>query len=215
MSKFDVTQWCDFVRGVAAPELEEALRERLASGEESARRTVNVLSRVRAVAEADRELAIPDYAVRIAKAAGSLQRPAAHEAATVPSSSLWRFLPFQISFDSFLQLAPTGTRDLQASHRQLTIRADEYTVDLRLDQDAGQLGTSVVGQVLRRRHETQPMPEVPVLLVAGGQIVERAVTSRFGEFHAEGLPREDLSLYVLVDNLACIALPLAGEAEQA
>lgn len=207
MGRFNVTQWCDFVRGVADPDAEREMRERLASGDAGAKRAVDVLSRVAAVSRTDQETGPPEYAVRMAKAIGSLQRPREE----VPSSSIWSFLPFDVTFDSLREPALAGMRDMQTSFRQLSFASEGYTVDVRMDHGTEPRSTVVVGHVLRR--PARPVADIPVLVTAGGKIVERSVTSEFGEFQADGLPRE-VELYVLVGSETCLRLPLEqGEAD--
>lgn len=209
MTTFDVTQWCDFVRGVADPEAEREMRDRLASGDAGARRTVDFLTRVLEVARTDQETAVPEPAVRMAKAIASVQRSSLQP----ERSTAWRFLPVVLIFDSLLEPARAGTRDLFASFRQLSFRADDYTVDVRLEPEADPGGTAVVGQVLESHGETRPVASVPVLVTADGRIVGRAVTSRFGEFHAERLPKKRLDLFVLVGPETCVSVPLEQEAD--
>ena len=210
MARFDATDWCDLVRGVADPDSEHKMREHLALGNKGARRAVDALSRVAALARADQEMAVPEYAVRMAKAIGSVRR----RESDLPSSSVWKFLPFEVTFDSLLEPALAGTRDLQASVRQLSFKSQGYTVDLRIDQDVDPRNNVVVGHVLAGEKGPRPVAKVPVLVAADGQVVERSLTSDFGEFQAEGLPRKDLDLYVLVDEDTCIKLPI-GEAGEA
>jgi hypothetical protein len=219
MTTFDVTDWCDFVRGVAAPETERDMRERLAAGDAGARGTVDFLARVMAVARIDQETQVPEHAVRSAQAIAAVTRAAATKDCSPPAvegsgeATLWHFLPAAIAFDSFLEPA-VGTRDLFPAFRQLSFQAEGFTVDVRLEADAGPRGTAVVvGQVLATGAEVRPVVRVPVLFTAGGKIVGRSVTSRFGEFQAEELPRERLELYVLVGPETCVAVPLEQAAD--
>ncbi|HEX9735021.1 MAG TPA: hypothetical protein VGG06_23865 [Thermoanaerobaculia bacterium] len=209
MTTFDVTEWCDFVRGVAAPEAEREMREQLAAGDARARGTVEFLTRVMAVARTDQETELPEYALRTVKAIAAVQRHADAPAVSTP----WRFLPVEITFDSLLEPAHAGTRDLQPAFRQLSFKAEGYSVDLRLEADAGSRRAALVGQVLETRAERRPVARVPVLVTAGGRIVARSLTSRFGEFHAEELPRERLDLFVLVGPETCVAVPLEQAAD--
>ncbi len=207
MSKFNLSQWSDLIRGVADDTVvREMLRE--LEGDAAARRSVDLLERVRQVAERDRSLDIPSYALRVAKAAASVARLETSSGAEDSTrSSAWRFLPFELIFDSLRQPAMAGTRNSPASSRHLSFQAEDYTIDVRLEQDVQ--GVALTGQLLRTAG-TVPVSETPVLVLAGGQIVERSLTSTFGEFQAEGLPEEDLKLYVLTQLGSCIAIPLPG-----
>jgi len=208
MPRFDITQWCDFVRGVTDPATEQAMRDHLESGASQARRQVELLRRVASVGRHDLALAIPDYAVRGAKAIGSLRRQ--HQVPTLTDAIL-RYLPFSITFDSQHQPAPVGTRDIQSANRQLIFKAEDFTVDVQLEHESDPPTTVVVGQLLRCRGTTRPVPEVPVFVVSGDRIVGRSLTGRFGEFQAEGLPRDALDLCLVVAETKCLKLPLGTE----
>jgi hypothetical protein len=207
MARFDVTDLCDLVRGVADPEAERRMRARLAAGDADARRIVDGLSRVAAVARADGEDSPPAYAVRLAKAAACIGRPREE----VRRSSLWKYLPFEVVFDNLREPALAGTRDLQMPFRQMSFKAEGYSVDLRWDQDAPPRTTVLVGQVLERPEAGGPRPaaRIPVLVTsAGGELAGHSVTSELGEFQAAGLPEGDLELHVLVGPETCLRLPL-------
>lgn len=206
MSKFDITQWCDYVRGLVEPEISEAMRQDYEQATAKERRAVDALRRLEEVGRHDLGLQIPAHALRGAKAIGSLQRTGEH--AGTPSKRL-RFLPFEISFDSFLQPAMSGTRKLHSMDRQLVFEAETYRVDLRLEQETDQPNTVIVGELLQQEEkEDRPLPRVPVWIKSGERIVGRAMTGEFGEFQAEGLPASSLTLCLLVDDDVCVELPI-------
>jgi len=217
MSEFDITEWCDFVRGVVDPETERRMRQRLAVKPSPDLETVAALRRVTAVGRSEADHPVPEGAVRIAKAIGSLQRPVADR-----GESILRRLPFTVIFDSLSQGAGAGARSLQDHslqdrglqdrHRQITFEAESYSVDVQVEHELEPPATVVVGQVTRREEAGEPVSRLPILLTSGKRIVGRAVTGSFGEFQAEGLPREDLSLCLLVGQDECLELPLAAEA---
>ena len=210
MNDLDIIQWCDFVRGVLDPETAARMQERLNAGSEKTRRMVLLLNRVAEVGRADAHMTIPEYALRSVKSIGSVQRS---RVAEEPRKSILRFLPFEITFDSLGLPAPAGARYVQSSHRQITFRAEDFTVDIRLEHESGPNGTVVVGQLLRHQREVRPVPGIPVLVLSDGRIVGNSLTSRFGEFQAEGLPRAALSLSLLVSEGECIDLPLGAVSE--
>ncbi len=152
MTEFDITQWTDFVRGVVDPETEASMREHLASSPGRTRSMVAALRRVAAVGRSDGESPVPIGALRIAKALAGTVRGAA-----VPRI---RRLPLATVFDCWLAPAPAGARSLGECHRQLTLEAQGYSIDLRLEPESGPPGEGflgapparrvVVGQLLRR-----------------------------------------------------------------
>lgn len=208
MPRFDIIHYCDFVRGVADSGTEQEIRDHLDSGALHAWRQIELLGLVASVGRNDLAMAIPGYAVRGAKAIGSLRRQ--HQVPTLMDTIL-RYLPFSITFDSQHQPAPVGTRDIQSANRQLIFKAEDFTVDVQIEHEADPPSTVVVGQLLCCRGATQPVPEVPVFVVSGDRIVGQSLTGRFGEFQAEGLPREALNLCLVVAEKECLKLPLGTE----
>ena len=106
----------------------------------------------------------------------------------------------------------TGTREAQATYQQVLYRSEPFTVELRLEHEASPQSQIVIGQLLRHEETTEPVVDVPVLVLADGKVVGRDVTTRFGEFQAAGLPTAPLQLCLLVQSDSCIELPL-GNAE--
>ncbi len=199
MNTPDPTQWCDYARGLVEPRTAERMRAELLRSER-ARRAVRCFGRVAELARSDGALTIHEYAIRVAKAAGSLRRRDAERLERQP---------FKVLFDSFRDaVAATGTRDLQPTHQQIVFRSGEYVVDVRLEQETNPYGQVVVGQLLQHRGEARPVAQVPVLVLSDGRVVGRDLTSRFGEFQAAGLPAEPLKLCLLIGQEACIEVPL-------
>ncbi len=203
MAEFDITDWTDFVRGIADPGDEARMRRHLASGSSApARRMVETLRWVAGVGRSDHQSLVPAYAVRIAKAIASQGRSAEtgqtvsrHQTVSRPQTLLRR-LCCTLAFDSRMQPAPAGTRDLEGSHRRVIYIADDYRIQVRLE---GEPRSSVaVGQVTSRGEAGRPMPRVPVLVFSGRDMIDQAVTSRYGEFQFEGLPHESLELCLAV-----------------
>lgn len=218
MKRFDITEWCDLVRGVTDPETEERMRLHLAA-DPAARTAAAAMQWVADVARSDHEGPVPEHALRFAKAIGSLQRPPA--ATRARRRSLLQPLRFEIAFDSLLAGAGAGTRDLQAGHRQLAFEADDYSIEVRLEHEIEPPGTVVVGQILSRGEAgaagrvvagqsgaARPVAEAPILVLAGGRIVGQATSGRFGEFQVEGLPPRSLKLCLLPARGQLLELPL-------
>lgn len=210
--RFDSDQWSDYVRGLADPSLEAAIEEQLATGNRRLEREAALWRRLAAVGHRDRERQVPEHAVRVAKAIGSLRRGDEE----VPAASWWRRLAFTVAFDSLGQPAPAGVRSLETCGRHLVFEAERFTVDVRLERraaaDAGPdrgTGVAVDGQILRCRDDEQPVPRTPVLVLSGGDIVSSTLASPEGEFHARGLPEETLNLCLLVGREECIEVPLS------
>ncbi|MCP3961403.1 MAG: hypothetical protein GY719_26450 [bacterium] len=209
MTRYDITEWSDFVREVTDPETEEQMREHLAVASVRVQRVVATLRRVAEVGLMDARDAVPEHAVRIAKAIASVPRVTPHERDSEGASVLRRLL-CTVAFDSRLQPASAGTRDLEGSHRQMVYEAEGYRIDVRMEQELESQGTVAVGQVSRHDEGARPLARVPVLVFSGMDEIGHTVTSRFGEFQFEGLPRRDLDLCLVVGE-DFLEIPLAAE----
>lgn len=200
---FDMGQWCDFVRGLLDDETDAKLRRRLQSSPDD-RRRVAALRRVADLAAHDRQQSPPDWAVRCAKAIGSLARP---QEETRPS--LIQRLAMTLSFDSLSSPALAGTRDAQAHDRKLVFTSEGYRVDLRIEPEADFQNAVLVGQLMQTDGELAPVPDVPVLAVKSGEVVARSKSGPFGEFQAERLPASGLQLCLLLEDELFLEIDLA------
>ncbi len=217
MSKFDITDWSDFVRGVASPGVEGRMRSQL-NTDPRARQIVEALGRVAALGKVDHEERAPEHAIRIAKAIAAGRRPAAAREAPQQGSlraaaTFLRRLRCTLAFDSRLQPAAAGTREIDTAHRQVVFEADDYRIDVRLEEEIEPRSTLAVGQVRSRGEQAEPLARVPVLVFAGKDEVAHALTSRFGEFQFEGLPRRPLELCLVIGE-DFLEVPLEPRAEE-
>lgn len=202
MSHPSSTEWVDFVRGVAAPDVAAAMRAHLAgcdacAGEERRWRLV--------AAEARDDLALepPAHLIQFARAAFSLQRPA--RLFSLPA------LAARLVFNSVDAAGQAGTRGLAGEvSRQTLFEAGDFSVHLRLEQPAKATRVSLVGQIANRRAPTPPLAHVPVLLTRGRAVVARSLSNEFGEFQVEYEPQASLHLHIpLADGRQRIRLALA------
>ncbi len=224
MTRVDLADWCDLVRGVIAPAREQQLQKLLEVGDPESQRTFKIWQQVAVLARQDQMLEIPPQAEWGAKAIAALRRPAearpaeARPAKARPAKSSteglfehlgswWRRLPVTTVFDSLLEPAPAGTRDLHSPYRQLLFESPEYTVDVRWEHETDQQHGVLIGQVLRRSSPPQAATQLPIY-VLGDEILARAQTNRFGEFLADNLPKRPLRLCVIVGERDCLELPL-------
>lgn len=204
MTRYDITDWSDFVRGLVSPAEEEKM-QRVLDRSETARRHVAALRQVTELARAEAECSPPDWAVRSVKALGSLHRPQEEL-----EPSLLERVAMSLTFDSLTSPALAGTRDVQAHDRQLVYETDAYRVDLRLEPQTDLQKSVVVGQLLRSADDFEPMADVAVLAKSGDEIVSRVHTGRHGEFQSDGLPIADLDLFFLLDDERCLELQVAN-----
>ncbi len=210
MVELDIVDWCDFVRGVVDSETEQQMRRQLETAQTSVASTVVMLQRVAETGRSEAENALPSHAIRIAKAIASCPRK--ESASPVPKRSLLRRLVCSVTFDSLLQPAPAGTRNLAADHRQLFMEAGGYRVDLQLEHELEPSSTVAVGQVMSATNVHRDFSRIPVLIFSGENQISQTLTSPHGEFQFEGLPREALELCMVIgEDFLEIPVPIGSE----
>lgn len=202
MKTNDMIRWCDYARGLVARTSARKMERELAQ-DATAYRLVNVFKRVARVGEADTCQRIPPHALRVARAAGSIHR-------VEEASAGLGCRAFSVLFDSLTDAAVAGTRELHPTHRQFLYQAEPYTVELRMEKESSPRHQLVIGQLLRHEEATEPMADIPVMVLAEGEVVGRDITSRFGEFQACGLPAGPLQLRMLVPSSSYIELPIGN-----
>lgn len=207
MSKYDVTIWSDYVRGLLDPATRNELSAYLElPGSVAARRTVQAFGGLLAFAARDAAAEPPAGALRSVKALGSMLRPR--------EDSWLRKLQSVLVFDSASAPLLAGVRDLGHLDRQLIFRNDDYYVDLRLEQEAPNGAPNgawvIVGQLLREKDGVRPVAGVPVIAANVERFLSRSTTGKLGEFQAEGLPSADLRLLFLVDDELCLEVPVSN-----
>lgn len=204
MSKYDLTHWSDYVRGLGDAASRAELAAHLAlPGSGAARRSVATFSRLLDFAARDREAEPPAGLVRGVKALGSLLQPRA--------AGWGRRLLSLLVFDSAATPLAQGVRGLaEPSDRQLIFKVADYLVDMRLEQDPPTGSYMVVGQLLKEEGEVAPVADVQVLAASENRFVGRSRTGLYGEFQAEGLPGDDLHLFFLVSSEVCLEVPISS-----
>lgn len=203
MSHFDIVQWIDFVRGVAAPELEADMRAHLAHGCAACEALMRRMDAVATAARPDANLEPPDHLVRFAVAAFSLHKP--ERTLSLPA------LAARLVFGSAGMPSVAGVRGpVEDMNRQTLYEAGDFTIHLKFEQLSGEPRVSLVGQVSNRRLPDPPPAHVPVLVTRGRLVVARGLSNEFGEFQMEYEPHEGLELLIPVeDQRRSIRLPLS------
>ncbi len=200
MKHFDITQWADFVHGLAEEDERAAMEEHLSSGCRKCQRATDLLRNLVAVAGAEAQYESPQYLVHSARAMYALQQPERVD-------SLPRLVA-RLVYDSFRDPLPAGVRMRYRLSHQALYRAGDLSLDFRLDHERGARYAVLVGQIANRKEPRKRMIHVPVFLISGKQIVARAVTNQLGEFHIEYEPKARLRLYVSADDGKCIEVSL-------
>lgn len=178
MKHHSVGQWADFVRNLVAPAEAAVMREHLDSCREC-RATVQGFEALNEVAALDNRISIPPEVTRRARALFDIQSPKRDWLAAL------RKLTARLVSDSSVDPLPAGVRAGEATGagtvRQVTYRAGDYDVDLRLEL-AGDGGSEVVGQIVNRAGGRAQFEGSLVQVIAGGRTVGETETNQFGEF---------------------------------
>ncbi len=158
------------------------------------------------VAALDAEVVIPLDVTARARALFQVQKPSRDWLETL------RKLAVELVSDNSLELQPAGVRSGTAAGipfvRQLTYRAGEYDVDLRLEPIAAG-GSEIVGQIANRRNDGAQLEGSLVQVIAGGKTVGETETNRFGEFVIERPVRPNGTLRIALRQAGFqIDLPL-------
>lgn len=207
MSKYEVTIWSDYVKGMLDPATRHELNAYLElPGSAAARRTVKAFEGLLAFAVRDAAVEPPASAMRSVKALGSMLRPT--------RESWLHKLQAMMVFDSAMAPLVAGVRDLGHIDRQLIFRSNDYYIDLRLEQEAPNGAPNgawvVVGQLLLEKDGVSPVAGIPVIAANDERFLSRSTTGKLGEFQAEGLPSADLRLLFLVDDELCLEVPVSN-----
>lgn len=193
MSHYDITQWVDFVRGLARPAEAAPMQQHLDEGCQACAAAVRRLSAVATVARTDDQYEPPSHLLRFAKAAFSLQQPS--RLLSLPR------LAARLAFNSLETAMAQGTRGpVEELSRQSLYEAGDFSVHLRFEQPLGASRVSLIGQIANRRVPEPPMAHVPVLLTRGRSVVARSLSNEFGEFQIEYDPHPALRLHIPVSE---------------
>ena len=192
MKHYDITEWLDFVHGLAGEAKHEAMEAHLGTQCAACGAGVARLRKLIEVAMADARYEVPESALHMARALYNLQKP--EQVRVLPT------LLARLVFDSFREPALEGVRGQQRITRQAMYEAGDYSVDLRLEQERGAATVALVGQIVNRVVPEQKVADIPVVLMAGEEILGRARSNEFGEFQLEYQPRQPLSLHVPVER---------------
>ncbi len=188
MGHFDISRWVDLVRGLAGKQERAMMEAHLSSGCEKCRRTVDRLREVTALALREGNYDVPRHAVHAARAIFALNQP-----------EKVYFLPRivgRLVYDSFKEPLPAGLRARHRLTRHALYEAEDYSLDLRLEHEAGAPGVNLVGQIASLRDPDKSFANLPVFLLSGKEIIARAVSNEFGEFQILYQPRRHMRLHV-------------------
>jgi len=203
MRHFTAGRWADFLRGLGGASERAAMEAHLASGCRACGRMITLLDRFARIARAEQDREPPEQVLRRAQAL--CPTPASR-----PQPS-WVEALARLVYDSARDPLPAGVRASQRPGLAL-YEGSDWAVDLQVIRERGGRGArpwlAVIGQVVDRRPGWRAAPELPVVLLTGGEVVARTVTNTRGEFHLDCEPRQGLRLQVCLEGERRIEVPV-------
>ena len=136
-------------------------------------------------------VAVPESAVRLAKAIFPVPRKTARRPFLVPC---------ELVFDSFVAPSPSGLRASWQVGWQGLYRAGDCSLDLRIEPELKSSRASVIGQITNAERPESEMNNIAVCLKAGKEVVASTVSNRFGEFQIEYEQQARLQLCVFLEG---------------
>ncbi len=190
--------WVDFVRGQGGKQ--RSLEQHLAAGCRPCGRTLRFWEAVHGLAVQEPSYGPPQGVVQLAKARFAVRRPDTMLTRLAKTASL--------VFDGFRQPLPAGVRAVGLAPVQLVYKAGHYMVLLRMEPTAGSDRLSVVGQILDEANPKKSLQDLAVLVLQGGETVERTLTNNLGEFQLESEQSEGLRISIGVPEIGSLTVPL-------
>lgn len=204
MKHFDITQWTDYVRGLAPPGEREAIEHHLAEGCSQCAELAAMLGRVYQLAA--QEPSVPDNLVRRAEAV--------FPAPPVAPAADWILFPrlaARLVYTSLNEPVIEGARSSRETLVQAVYHSGDYAIDLQIEPEADSTAMALVGQVVNRKASAEPLAGVPVRLMGRKKLLATAQSNRFGEFCLVSKFRSGLRLCMPIEALGRrVEIPLDG-----
>jgi hypothetical protein len=179
MNHYDLTQWADYVRGVAAPAEHKMGAHAVQCP--SCAMLLAVLRRVAETTVADRAFEPPAQLVSEVESIF----PPAPVAGTGIARDTWaalRRIAGQLAWNSLSDPMPAGVRTARPDLEHVVYRAGRYSVDLLLDSEPGASSVTMTGQIADESELGATLDNTVAVLFSGDRIVASTTTNAFGEF---------------------------------
>jgi hypothetical protein len=197
---FSITEWADFVRGVATEEQSALMQQHLDEGCSDCMETVRTWKSVTECARQEVSYEPPSSSLRIAKSYFASSKLASKMTTGMQIARLM--------FDSFARRAEVGIRGSDPSRRQLMYQVDEVFIDLRLEPKPALNQVVLVGQVADSGQPARSVEGMPVSLLRGSDTLSRTSTNELGEFRFSFRDSEQMQLlFDLKETAILLSLP--------
>jgi phage FluMu protein Com len=189
---FDITEWADYARNTAPPELRSEMASHLEAGCPRCEKIEQLFAKLIVVCARESAYELPRQSERSVKALAGLGKPERRSAL----GRLWATLVY----DSLNAPQPVGVRGSHQISRHVLFHAGDYSVDLRFEHEKGSASMVLVGQIANQKAPEEAMGNLPVILLAGKREVSRSISNSYGEFQMEYVPDSDLRLLVPLES---------------
>jgi hypothetical protein len=194
---FSEEDWVDYVRRLGGDR--RGLERHLATGCRPCGSALRFWEAVLGLAGHEASYSPPDGVVGQARAEFALRRPET-------TSRLARTA--SLIFDSFHQPQPVGVRASGPGPLQLVYKSGHHMVMLRVEPTAASDRVSIVGQILDEANPKRSLQDVAVLVLKGGETLDRTLTNQLGEFQLESERAESLRISVGIPEIGSLTVPL-------
>ena len=203
MAHFKDSQWANYTRGVASPELRQAMLQHLNDACPECLDISKLWHEIYDCAQRELDYIPPAETVRLAKASF------AAAVGPEPSSTLAQIA--ELIFDSINQpLAPAfrgGLSDIGSGARTLLYQSGDIRVDMWVEGRSPNR-INVMGQVLNLHESDQMVTKAKVVLLEGERSLARTATNELGEFQLEFRMQDDMRLAIEVAMGRNVIIPL-------
>lgn len=207
MRHFSLSQWADFVRGVAPLDERGPMEQHLDGGCQECKQSFDIWSTVMQFAQREQLNDPPSSALRIVKAYFGLMQQGARAPEGIEIARL--------AYDSFQQECTAERGMLASMPRQLLFKCGTFCVDVRLEPKPGSNYVVLVGQVIDSKKPLKGFDHVPVSLLSHGDKVSETTTNQFGEFHFGFQSVQHMQLFFGMQQKALVVPLPQGQTEAA
>jgi hypothetical protein len=200
MAHFATEEWADFARKRTTPEFEATMQAHLDDGCSACVDTARILQGVMELAGKLNSYRPSESCVRLVKA---LYNIVPRQAAQYRAVELMRLV-----FPAFPALVAEGLRASEIPNPHFLFQREDLLLDVQVEVRLESGRASMVGQLMDPSRPGRSFADRTITLMRQNTELARAVTNRFGEFHLEFKPAEDMMLAIDLEGEPLLVTPL-------
>jgi hypothetical protein len=200
MAHFATEEWVDFARKRVTPECEATMQAHLDAGCSACVDTLRIWQGVIEMAGTLNAYRPTESAVRLAKALYHIvpRQGVVHRAVEL----------MRLVFPAFPALVAEGLRASEVPNPHFLFQREDLLLDVQVEVRPESGRASMVGQLMDPSQPGRSFSERTITLMRRNTELARAVTNRFGEFHVEFKPAEDMMLTIDLEGEPLLVTPL-------